>query len=282
MAKKIVFNQYLLLQFISQNKRPLAVAFFIGILLSTFTGQALAWGDAGHQTICQIAFKQLNSDTRLQVATLIQQDSGYHTFAESCTWPDTIRRKDAYKRYKKLHFINGEPGATTMPTECPAGCVTSAISEEAKALANTALPVTRRIDALKFLGHFVGDIHQPLHAGYRHDLGGNKTSVLFYGQPYRLHRVWDSLLIGQRTDNWQKLAAQLNSNIKPIDRTLWRGSSPLTWANESFQIVEHSVYDFNEHEDLSKAYYRNNIHTIEARLMAAGVRLAELLERALH
>ena len=254
-------------------------AFLVGFAFLGLAEQAFAWGNTGHQVICEIAFQELSSVARDQVKALIQQDSGYRTFAESCTWPDKIRGQERYRHYKKLHFVNAERGAASMPEACAEGCILSAIPDEAEVLRDTDRTVARRIEALKFLGHFVGDLHQPLHAGYSHDFGGNTVTVRYYGESYRLHKVWDTLLIGQRTNAWRDLAQQLSADVTPVDRTVWENSSPLIWANESFQIVERTVYDFADGEDLARAYYRENIRTAEERLTAAGVRLARLLNR---
>ncbi len=264
------------------NIRPVAVSvysFIAGIACLGSAGPASAWGDAGHQVVCEIAFQELGSVAREQVKALIQQDPRYGTFAESCTWPDKIRGQERYRRYKKRHFVNAERGTASIPATCVEGCILSAIAEEAATLRDTAQPLERQIEALKFLGHFVGDLHQPLHAGYSDDFGGSTVTVHYYGQPFRLHKVWDTLLIGQRTNAWRDLAQQLSAQVTAIDRTVWGDASPLVWANESFQIVERTVYDFAAGEDLARAYYRKNIRMVEARLMAAGVRLAGLLDR---
>ena len=250
------------------------------LLLSTclFPAQAFAWGEAGHRIVCEIAFQELDANARPKVRQLIRSDPDYNLFADSCNWADKIRNKDRYKRYGRLHYVNAARGASGMPAECPSGCVLTAIREEAQLL-RTSPSAVRRLEALKFLGHFVGDLHQPLHAGYRDDRGGNKIKVNFYDERHKLHKVWDTLMIGQRTRKWRKLAERLSSAIKPIDRTVWAARSPIDWANESFQIVERRVYDFAPGEDLARDYYRRNIPIVERRLTAAGVRLGALLNR---
>lgn len=250
------------------------------IFLAAFIipAQAFAWGEAGHKIICEIAFRELDANARGEVEKLIRADPGYRLFSDSCNWADAIRSEDRYKRYGRLHYVNAARGAASMPTNCPGGCVISAIRDEARVL-RTSASQARRLEALKFLGHFVGDVHQPLHAGYADDRGGNEVTALFYDEPQRLHRIWDTLLIRQRTRDWRKLARQLADSIESGDRTLWASPSPVSWANESRRIVELKVYDFAPGEDLARDYYRRNVRAVEQRLTAAGVRLGALLNR---
>lgn len=253
----------------------------IAIAASILPSNAFAWGSAGHKIVCEIAFQELAASTRTQVKDWIRSDPDYSSFAESCTWPDDIRDIERYDRYRSLHYVNAERGAAALPKDCPRGCVLSAIREEATVLRDSAQSPARRLEALKFLGHFVGDLHQPLHAGYRDDRGGNKVTVTFYGESQRLHKVWDTLLIAQRTNDWRALARELSAAITPVDRTIWASPAPHIWANESLQLVARRVYDFEAGEDLARSYYRRNIASLEERLMAAGVRLARLLDRVL-
>jgi hypothetical protein len=240
--------------------------------------RAFAWGDAGHKIVCEIAFRELDSNARAQVEQLIKADPEYTRFSNSCVWADEIRSKDRYERYKKLHYVNVPREAASLTRECPKGCVLAAIREEAQAL-RSGTSDARRLEALKFLGHFVGDLHQPLHVAYEDDRGGNKVTVRFYGNPQRLHNVWDTFLIGQKSQKWRRHAPRLFRSITPENRTLWASRSLLRWANESLEIVVNQVYDFAPGEDLAKDYYRKNIQTVEERLMAAGVRLGALLNR---
>lgn len=248
------------------------------IAVFTFPAQVSAWGAAGHKIVCEIAFRELDSNARAQVEQLLEADPDYDRFANSCVWADEIKKKDRYERYERLHYVNAPRGISSMPSECARGCVLSAIREEAQAL-RTGSSQARRLEALKFLGHFVGDLHQPLHVSYEDDRGGNNVTVRFHSNPQRLHKIWDSVLIGQKSGNWRRIASQLFRSITPDNRTQWASRSPLSWANESLEIVVQRVYDFAPGEDLADDYYRKNIQIVDERLMAAGVRLGALLNR---
>ena len=276
-------------------RRRLSACLGLGLLFSV-TPAAIsspepipAWGFDGHRIVCEIAWQNLNSDTRREVVTLLGEDPEYRFFSESCTWADEVRREGSNPTYDGAHFVNADPGdaAITIADHCPQDdpCVLEAIAEFEGVLDSQATPA-EKLAALKFLGHFVGDLHQPLHAGYGADLGGNRVTVEYDGDRRTLHSVWDTSLIRSTTSDWRDYALQLHYSIKDIDRTVWESGEPEDWANESFQIVEHQVYEGIEGTgsgapSLGDEYYAANISIVEQRLKQAGVRLAKLLNDTL-
>src|SRR5882757_968807 len=137
--------------------RCLSLAF---VLWAALCGEAQAWGDEGHKIVCEIAFRLAQPDTRAAIRKLIRSDTEFDTFTDSCVFPDHPRRR------KPEHFINlprDSKGLTS--DECPAvdKCVLSAI------LNDSQLQVADKLIALKSLGHWVGDIHQPLHVSLKDD-----------------------------------------------------------------------------------------------------------------
>lgn len=260
-----------------------------------------SWGFDGHRIVCEIAFQEVNQETRTKLRALIATDPAFTRFADSCVWADQVRdsvraRLPAFQKFARLnnaHFVNIPRRAPAIdPAACtrvvggvPNPCVIDAIREFAVELKQAVNP-RDRLDALKFLAHFVGDLHQPLHAGYFDDLGGNSVSVTAGQSQRNLHSVWDSYLIQLAGKPWSDYAAELQRDINPVDRTAWSANlDPLLWATESFQIVEDDVY-----EDLGTSpanakvidqrYYLLNQLTVERRLKQAGVRLARMLEQA--
>ncbi len=129
-----------------------------------------AWGDAGHQIICEIAFQELNSQAREAVQRLIRQDPDFALFSKACTWPDHPRKRASE------HFVNLPRSATRLGDQpCPmdAPCVVTAIEADVAALTQAGATDAEKLAALKFLGHWVGDVHQPLHVSFKDDKGGN-------------------------------------------------------------------------------------------------------------
>src|SRR5262249_51986687 len=150
------------------------------LCLFAFSGHAWAWGDTGHQTVCEIAFQLVGDDTRAAIRRLMINDQEYDTFAEACIYPDHPHRR------APEHFINLERSANNIPNDhclvtedcqpkCPTApnCLLTAIKNDFDILSDKRNNRPRdRLIALKFLGHWVGDIHQPLHVSFKDDRGG--------------------------------------------------------------------------------------------------------------
>jgi len=266
----------------------------------------LAWGDLGHQTVCEIAYQELNDNARTEVRRLIDQDAQYQTFAESCTWADGPPRQREFD-----HFMNF-PRSTRAVTiaECALAdtCLFSAIELDAGVLGDITAADPQRLEALKLLGHWVGDIHQPMHVSFADDRGANSVLAMVEQDgevvETNLHAVWDSWIIEQRLGgDYRRLVDRLRARLTPAQRDSWRYDSPAEWANESFQIAtsadarycvaqsgacwyeEHNLL-LSEGEEprrvtIGANYAARHEATVERRLTQAGVRLGGLLNRLL-
>lgn len=272
----------------------------IGLLCIFCVPQVHAWGDVGHEIICEIAFQELNTSAQAEVTRLIQRDRHFRTFSQSCIWPDHPRRRSAE------HFVNlprSARGIGNNPCPLAAKCTLAAIAADLVAVSQATAPDDAKLEALKFLGHWVGDVHQPLHVSFQDDKGGNdiKESGPCTNS---LHSVWDTCMITRKLGaNIQTIANDLRSQVTEAERVQWSSTSPKDWANESFQItispaVEYCVQKNNEcwyqahnrefepDEDkkvvnVNDAYMERHLPTIKLRLTQAGVRLGGLLNRAL-
>jgi len=140
---------------------------------------------------------------------------------------------------------------------------------------------------LEFLVHFVGDSHQPLHIGYADDRGGNDVTVNFYGTSTNLHAVWDTGMIERWHDEWTDAVQELEqfmSNNPNVVQEFVSDMNPDDWANESFQYVRSTVYNYTEQNGvpyLYDNYYNANLPVVKLRLIAGGVRLGQLLNTLL-
>ena len=152
-----------------------------------------------------------------------------------------------------------------------------------------------RAEALFFLGHWLGDVHQPLHVSFADDSGGNDVPVVsdFYPDD-NLHSVWDTGIIRAAMDGagWRAYADDLQDSITAAQRTEWLGSEALDWAQESYEITLRDDVDYcertssrcrgEEHDrELTADYQEIHEDVVERRLQQAGVRLAEELRRVL-
>lgn len=211
------------------------------------------------------------------------------TFAESCTWADQIRaERPATSNY---HFINIPPGVSGMSMERDCGdsakrCAPWAIKHYAVILADTSRGTPDRLEAIKFLGHFVGDIHQPLQAGRQGDRGGNRVRVAFFGErgtserPMQLHSVWDSGILRRARLRCPASADELVAGISTADVAAWTDSDVVGWTNESYRIDEEFVYNVADGSNVADTYYLRAVPIARQRIRQAGVRLAHLLNQA--
>ena len=207
----------------------LRIAAFAALPLLLYSRAALAWGGLGHEAVCEIAFLELNDTARQRVIALIRQDREFRTFRASCNWPDRPRQRASE------HFVNLPRDATGLGDDpCPLAekCVVTAIEEDVAVLASPDATDAEKLVALKFLGHWVGDIHQPLHAGFQDDRGGNRIRT--HGSSCdNLHAVWDRCLLEERVGMEPRaIVGELRAGITAEQRAAWLASDPLDWANE--------------------------------------------------
>ncbi|WP_407121455.1 S1/P1 nuclease [Bradyrhizobium sp. STM 3561] len=257
------------------------------IALVSLTDRACAWGDEGHQIVCEIAYRLATVDTRAAIRKLVRNDQEYDTFSESCVYPDHPRKRASE------HFVNLPRTAHELPPEgCPGAipCALSAIENDSAVVGARGKPADRLI-ALKFLGHWVGDIHQPLHVSFADDRGGNDISVS--GQCSGvLHATWDTCLVIKAVGTDVSTAASdLIDTLTPAMKEEWVQSDPRDWANESFAITEDVKTHYcvlqsgackkpdSTHVEIDHAYIAANTAVVRERLLKAGVRLAHLLDK---
>ena len=248
------------------------------------------WGEQGHRILCEIAFQRLTPAARAMVEGIRAEDPApAASYAESCTWADAVRG-NTHPFTSAYHFIN-IPARTVgadFARDCgdPARrCVGWAIRHYAAVLLNPWATPLGRAEALKFVSHFVGDLHQPLHAGRPEDLGGNRVLVDFFGMrrsngdSLNLHGIWDYSILERAGMVWPDAAAALNARIRPASATQWASLDVMRWMNESYRLAESVVYRLPGGKRIRDAYYRRALDVSRTRLQQGGVRLAHLLNQ---
>jgi len=242
------------------------------------------WGWDAHKMVCAIAWWEMQDSTRGVIKDMLEEDAGYERFIESCLWADDVRgRLEEYDRWSTAHYVNLPRGAEAFDLERDCAntfCVVEGVLESRAVLSDAARSNNERLDALKFFAHFVGDIHQPLHAGYADDRGGNDTSVNLFGQDTNLHSTWDWGLISHTGLDWIDYASQLYFEISDEDRAKWESDDPGAWSKESYDIVSASAYNIGSGQ-IGQQYYDRHIGLIETRIKQAAVRLADGLDALL-
>ncbi|KAB7767500.1 S1/P1 nuclease [Xanthomonas maliensis] len=252
--------------------------------LSLLSSTALAWGPQGHRLVARIAETELDPQARAQVAQLLAGEPD-PTLAGVATWADELRAHDPDlgKRSGPWHYVNlGEHDCAYDPArDCPDGnCVIAALDAQAKLLADRNQPLDVRRQALKFVVHFVGDIHQPMHAGYAHDKGGNDFQLQVEGKGSNLHALWDSGMLNSRHLSDDAYLQRLLALPATPASTPAFPPAGLAWAQASCRIaIAPGAYPPTH--VLSPAYIDTYRPIAEAQLRAAGDHLAALLNAAL-
>jgi hypothetical protein len=258
----------------------LRVLFAATLATSMMVGPAWGWGRIGHRVAGKIADSRLTPSARAAVASLLEPGE---TLADVSTWADEVRR--AKPESGPWHYVNvpiTEPkyDAKFVPKE---GCVVTKIDDFRKILADPSKPKLERQEALKFLVHFVQDMHQPVHVGHRDDRGGNDLQVQFFGKGSNLHSVWDSGLIEHVNRPEKEWFEILSKSITPEQANAWSNGGPSDWANESLEAAKLAYKDpvdgsaLKKGAKLGQAYEDANLPTAERRVTQAGVRLAWIL-----
>lgn len=242
------------------------------------------WGWDAHKMVCAIAWWEMEDSTREAIGELLAVDGRYDRFIESCLWADEVRgREEQYDRWTTAHYVNLPRGATEFDIQRDCAntlCVVEGILESRETLAASNEIDRERLDALRFLSHFIGDIHQPMHAGYADDRGGNDTRISLFDRDTNMHAAWDYGLIEHAGKHWMDFASELYFDISSSDRVEWASEDPGRWSEESFEIVYASAYDIGDGQ-LGQDYYDRHIELIEERIQQAGVRLADWLDELL-
>jgi hypothetical protein len=251
---------------------------FLFTLVFCSTMHLSAWWDTGHEMICSEAYKLLSQETKKTIDPLLQ---GQETFGLSCLWADEIKQERRDTR--AWHYINlTDDMQNTYDARCPEnGCLIKAFYDQLEVLKNKNAVFAERQEALWFIGHFVGDIHQPMHVGYPEDLGGNRHQLkLENGAKTNMHKVWDGQIIEHIESKIGEdgFRIQVQEKIKLfVDQA--QSSHIEDWAQESRNIaMQDSVgYRGNLLKVASSEYMNANGEIVQDRIALGAIRLSALL-----
>lgn len=246
---------------------------------------AQAWGPQGHRIVGELATLELTPAASVQVRHLLVGEPE-PTLAGVANWADQLRESDPEmgKKTGRWHYINfpRDDCSYVPPRDCPDGnCIIAAINRNFLALSDTRRPDAERREALKFLVHLVGDVHQPLHAGYGDDRGGNDFQISYQGAGWNLHSVWDSLIVKSSGLDAVAYANKLSHEpALPIDPTLRSDRPAVDWALESCRIIK-ADHLYPDKHFIGDDYLQAHRAEVERRLRQAGNRLASVINFAL-
>ena len=244
---------------------------------------AIAFGPAGHRLVAELAEAQLKPDARAEATRLLALEPGA-TLMSIASWADETRSLGT----AAWHYVNfprdvreprqaGDGGCRYDAARlCIEGnCVVGALATQLALLASNA-PDAERLVALKYVVHLVADVHQPLHAGYLDDRGGNSVQLQAFDRGTNLHAVWDSGLINAWPGGIDALrqAVQADSTPAPV------AQGPGGWAEESCKVVVTSGF-YPDSRTLDASYAARWNAVLVQRLKAASTRLAAVLNGSL-
>jgi len=274
----------------SSHRRHLVV---LGVALAALCPRAVplsAWGAEGHHIVARVAWALMTPAARDEATAIL--GGGEDVFIAAATWADEVRasRPETYN----WHFVDMpvdaahfDAGRDCTPTQ-RGDCVIEEIARARTELADPSRPADLKAESLKFLIHFVGDLHQPLHAVDDHDRGGNDVRVAALGgEPGRvtnLHAAWDTGLISMSTEAEATRAARLLDDLSahPVDVSL----DVVKWAEESHDVALRVTYHYSAFSSsgpppepiaLDPSYRTAAIAAIDLQLERGGARLGALL-----
>lgn len=247
--------------------RGAAHAVLLAALGMAACGGASAYGPAGHRIAGLAAEPRLCAKARAAIDALAPGQG----LDEIGLWADRIREDPRWQASSPWHYMNIADGAPLASyRHPPEGDVLWAIDHFRAVLSDRARPRAERLTALRFLVHFIVDVHQPLHVGRAEDRGGNTITVRFGGEAMSLHRFWDTEAIGPGRQSAAAYAAAL-------PRRAAGSLDPRRWAGESLAL-RGEVYELDRRRGtLSDAYVRRARKITAHRLAAAAARLAATL-----
>lgn len=244
-------------------------------VMLSLAAAAHPWGANGHRITGRIAEHHLSPEAAAVVGDII----GPKTLAQISTWSDEIRSDPDWRHAGPWHYISIDDDESFEDFERnPKGDVLSKLEEFLAVLDADTATAEELWQALAWVTHLVGDMHQPLHVGRRDDYGGNDIILLWFDEPSNLHALWDSEIIEQQNLSFTEYVSFIDH---PTEEELadWRQGDIWDWARESFELRQ-TVYDIGN-RDLGYVYSYEVKEVLERRMVQGGVRLAELLDRVL-
>jgi hypothetical protein len=302
------------------------------LVLFFWPSAARAWGCKGHQTVALIAEKHLTPETRQWVEKLLSENpidpklnrycggAARDAMADAATWADDVRGERKNGPWHYIDIPRGSKRGELEPFCGAAGCVTKAISEQLAILKDKNADAAKRADALRYVIHFVGDLHQPLHTITNADEGGNCVPLKYFRRTAHehnhsfspnLHSIWDTAIPERDAEGADSAEyADTLDALFAADIEGWQkaGVHVEDWVWEGYDFAESVVYgdltpkiaiepnvavhscsdDNNIGERLLKqniaageAYQEKAAPVAEKRIAEGGVRLAMILNDAL-
>ena len=271
--------------------------------LVTATAPAAAYWEYGHETIARIALDNVRPDTRAKIQALLRQgklldtpECPVATIEQASVWADCIKPLgDRFAYAYSWHYQNVDICKPfDLKAACKDGhCVSAQIERQARLLADIKVPSRERLMALAFLTHFMGDLAQPMHAGDRGDLGGNRVAANYglVGGRTNLHSIWDGYLAERAISTPPGGPSGLLAGVPADERARLSIGTVTDWSRESWEAARSKAYTSllgdpcgekpATRPTLTEADVQSLIPEVRREIIVGGLRLARLLDDAL-
>jgi hypothetical protein len=270
-------------------------------LLLLLPAPASAWWEYGHYSVARVAWLEAKPSTRAAIRRLIAKSKlletpkcPVRTIEDASYWPDCIKTLgDRFSYAYAWHYQNVDICKPfDLKEACKDGnCVSAQIERDFKLLKDRTVPERERVMALAFLIHFMGDLHQPLHAGDKSDRGGNDFKAAYGVIPSNIHAIWDGLLADRSISSPPPDAAGILSGLMPAERGEMRLGSLADWSRESWAAAREFGYGAlmadpcgplpASRPTMDEAMVERLIPILRRQVARGGLRLARLLDEAL-
>ncbi|MBC8303359.1 MAG: S1/P1 nuclease [Pelagibacterales bacterium] len=229
------------------------------------------WGKTGHRVTGEVAESYLSEKTKQEIKNILVDSS----LATASTWADEMRSNPDFKIYDVWHYAN-IPLDTEYSEiqESKNEDIVQAIKLCKNKLKSSDISKEEKAFYLRYLIHFIGDIHQPMHVGRAEDRGGNSIKLQWFGNPSNLHRVWDSEMINSYMMSYTELAFHLNAKFDSKEVQIL---SEDQWIYESHQLVKKIYAETKDGDYIGYDYIYQNFDLVKSQLFIAGVRLGYTL-----
>ncbi|MGI4741920.1 MAG: S1/P1 nuclease [Janthinobacterium lividum] len=241
-----------------------------------------AWGVEGHRAVGLIAEHHLTEKARRQVVALL----GTQTLALVSTQPDEMRYLPEYKETAPWHYVNTALGLghdeylQAVKGQANPNAY-NVLLLKIKEMRDPAKTREQRAEALIFVVHLVGDVHQPMHTGRAEDKGGNDIKLTYRGKDTNLHSLWDSGLIDYQGLTYTEMGQQYDAAVPaPLLKNWQAAQDPAEWLFESYTAATQLYAEAAQNPNLDYRYYPAHADMMKQRLQQAGIRLAAVLNEA--
>lgn len=259
---------------------------------------ASAYWEYGHETIAAIAWRNVGPGTRAKIDALLRQSRlldtptcPARTIEQASVWADCIKPLgERFSHAYSWHYQNVDVCRPfDLKAACRDGnCVSAQITRDVKLLQDARVPVREKVQALAFLIHFVGDLHQPLHAGDRGDLGGNRAKAdygIYAPERFNLHSIWD----GPLAERAVSTPPAIVRTYTPAERAPVQAGTVEDWSRDSYRTAKDVVYASAmgdpcgpppARSKLDAATIARLVEPARGQVVKGGLRLARLLDQA--